>query len=912
MSIDTNIDNYTLADMEDFLDLPPDYTEGYVNMLIDSIPIYDEEKTRFIEEMRKRILNSMGVTDIAESKNAVNLPLKYENPYEKEAPNPFVTNEVSALICLNTRFILSDTNSYTTHDYTVNLTEKIQRVTSMRISNLNLPSTWYTIASENEGTIEFTKTEDEKEYTAKCIIPQGVYTISTLIDAINEKFSETHNEKNVLEYDVNTDKVKAIVTGVTTSSFLEINLESAKNDLIASESEKLLTEAQLVTLESELDGLQGKLDDLNLDLDGFKDELNTFQDTNDGLEDSELTSALTTITSELDAQISTLKSHIFTLDTETSTLDTEISKLDTQISILETYISTSGYVNAYIKTLSYYKSELTNIIDGISTYITPYNPGTSSYNVTGYESSLNTIIYNLQNISVPSIYVDIADNISDISVEISDIATAIGDIASAIVKDDDDDGSSIEARFDTLTGTTASNLSTLTKELSSLIILDTSDADPGLKKLTTDLSTFTKDLSTLTPALSNLISETSTLTSQLFASTTDLLNLTSDTFIYITSLEKLEQQRREKVYNGDATDTIDDDIYNKIDEIKTVIGYIETRIVAIGSVESDESDESDDSKIKAITTKSNEITDKVEEIKTQIGAIGSVETNDTKIKAIYTKTTSITTKSTEIKDKVTEIEIKNKEITEMEDDITKKNVEFVNKKDDIDDREVDRIIKKTTVSDIEGLIASRRCKLDITIYSDQWGFRKPYRSIGRLLGFRTNSFTLYSGESPPFDYDLDGTKNVMIVVDDFTRNSYSGGLIATDAVITKAKIPEYVKDCECPPVESDRVIYASSKPGLTYHQLYTVNEIALNRLEPVPQLPPTPTEVLGVVPVYPGTTPYPITSSGGDISGGSRSYFGPVSISKLRIRLLDDGGEPLDIQNEDWLLTLSVSMLYQY
>lgn len=416
MSIDTNIDNYTIEDMEDFLELPPDYTESYVNMLIDSIPIYDDEKLKFIEEMRKRILNSMGVTDIAESKNAVNLPLTYENPYEKDNTNPFVTREVPALISLNTRFILNDNNSYSTHDYTVNLTEKIQRVKSISISDIHLPTTWYTIASENEGTIEFTL---NNESLRKIIIPKGTYTILTLIDAVNEEFKvQNSSTSDIFVYDADTDKVRA------------------------------------------------SLDD--------------------------------------------------------------------------------GYT------------------------------------------------------------------------------------------------------------------------------------------------------------------------------------------------------------------------------------------------------------------------------------------------------------------------------------------------------------------------------LTVTIYNHDWGFRKPYRSIGRILGFRDNTTILSNTHTPPFDYDLDGTKYVMVVVDDFTRNSYSGGIIGTDAVITKAKIPEYVRDCECPEEESDRVIYASKKPGLTYHELYTVNEIALNRIEPLPEMSPRPNEVLGIIPVYPGTTPYPITSSGHDISGGIRTYFGPVSISKLRVRLLDDGGEPLDIRNEDWFLTLSVSMMYQY
>ena len=68
MSIDTNIDNYTIEDMEDFLELPPDYTESYVNMLIDSIPIYDEDNKRLVEGMRKRLLESLGVTDINKSR----------------------------------------------------------------------------------------------------------------------------------------------------------------------------------------------------------------------------------------------------------------------------------------------------------------------------------------------------------------------------------------------------------------------------------------------------------------------------------------------------------------------------------------------------------------------------------------------------------------------------------------------------------------------------------------------------------------------------------------------------------------------------------------------------------------------------------------------------------------------------
>ena len=496
MSIDTNIDNYTIADMEDFLELPEDYTENYINILIDSIPIYDEDNKRLVEGMRKRLLESLGVTDINKSRNIVNLPAKYEDPYEKEEVNPFAINEVSSLINLNTRFVTKFPNdSHKTHDYTVNLTEKLQRVTSIRISNLYLPTTWYTIASENEGTIEFTKQVlgTTYQYSAKIVVPKGVYTITTLIDAINDKFDEKASDNvngspgKILEYDVNTDKIKV------------------------------------------------------------------------------------------------------------------------------------------------------------------YGKGTIS----------------------PTIFQN------DIDV----------------------------------------------KEFG----LNTHDVDDA------------------------------------------------------------------------------------------IIGYID----------------------------------------------------DTTILDLYGYDTSST-------------------------------------------HSENRTRKEKAIDAANSAFGENKVTLTVTTYDESWGFRQPYRSVGRILGFRKDTTTLTTGESPQFEYDLDGTRNVMIVVDDFTRNSYSGNLVTTDIVTTKMKVPEYVKDSECPQTLSDRVSFAGRKPGLTYHELYSLNEIAANRTETLPELSPSPSEILGIVPVYPGTTPYPITSSGGDISGAIRNYFGPVSISKLRVRLLDDGGEPLDIQNEDWSLILSVSRLYKY
>jgi hypothetical protein len=53
---------------------------------------------------------------------------------------------------------------------------------------------------------------------------------------------------------------------------------------------------------------------------------------------------------------------------------------------------------------------------------------------------------------------------------------------------------------------------------------------------------------------------------------------------------------------------------------------------------------------------------------------------------------------------------------------------------------------------------------------------------------------------------------------------------------------------------------------------------------------------------------YNINETGDDFT---RRYFGPVNIDKLRVRLMDEYGRTLDINNADYSFTLKVTMLYE-
>ena len=55
-----------------------------------------------------------------------------------------------------------------------------------------------------------------------------------------------------------------------------------------------------------------------------------------------------------------------------------------------------------------------------------------------------------------------------------------------------------------------------------------------------------------------------------------------------------------------------------------------------------------------------------------------------------------------------------------------------------------------------------------------------------------------------------------------------------------------------------------------------------------------------------------ITETGSTLQLNQRFYFGPVNIDRLRIRLMDDKGNTMDLNGIDWNFVLIADCLYQY
>jgi hypothetical protein len=108
----------------------------------------------------------------------------------------------------------------------------------------------------------------------------------------------------------------------------------------------------------------------------------------------------------------------------------------------------------------------------------------------------------------------------------------------------------------------------------------------------------------------------------------------------------------------------------------------------------------------------------------------------------------------------------------------------------------------------------------------------------------------------------------------------------------------------------------SAPRTLTQAQIYTVNEIIKNRSKTISfkAKAPTNSDTFALIPIkYSGlATGQLYVETSGQFQDNKRNYFGPVNIDRLRIRLLDDRGNLIDLHGADWSVTLISDNLYQY
>ena len=204
------------------------------------------------------------------------------------------------------------------------------------------------------------------------------------------------------------------------------------------------------------------------------------------------------------------------------------------------------------------------------------------------------------------------------------------------------------------------------------------------------------------------------------------------------------------------------------------------------------------------------------------------------------------------------------------------------------------------------------------------------QTLGWLMGFRAPFvYVDPSGNTGTGIVDLNGTKYLILVIDDYNQNHVNNGLVSITEYSNVLKMPSYYSP-DLPYTCQDaspndginseytktQIMLPSAPRTLTNSQLYTINEINRNRNNNTNHRAkaPTSTDILAMIPIKPTglSTGSLIIEFSGSLQDNIRTYFGPVNVDRMRVRLLNDKGNVLNMNGADWCVTLICDCLYQY
>ncbi len=185
-------------------------------------------------------------------------------------------------------------------------------------------------------------------------------------------------------------------------------------------------------------------------------------------------------------------------------------------------------------------------------------------------------------------------------------------------------------------------------------------------------------------------------------------------------------------------------------------------------------------------------------------------------------------------------------------------------------------------------------------------YSKINNNLGHIMGFQKMEYIIDKENKIRAEgiVDLYGPKYLLIVIDDYNQNHVNSGLINIyDNPNISLKLPSYFDTSIPTNCNNNNVEYLPQEPRqLTQKQLYSLNQIQENKdnFSNYRQNAPVTTDVFAFMPIKHSTTGLPFVEFGGSLQSNVRNYFGPVNINRLRIRLMDDKGNIVNLNNANW------------
>ena len=222
-------------------------------------------------------------------------------------------------------------------------------------------------------------------------------------------------------------------------------------------------------------------------------------------------------------------------------------------------------------------------------------------------------------------------------------------------------------------------------------------------------------------------------------------------------------------------------------------------------------------------------------------------------------------------------------------------------------------------------------------------------TLGWIMGYKLPYINVNpTGNTASAILDLNGPKYLILVLDDYNQNHVNNSIVSITQYSNNIKPPSYYTP-DLPytcvgPTQSNLsqlitgsgtqnglliagkyasdytptpIVLPSAPRTLTNAQIYTINEINRNNnnLTNYISRAPTSSDTLAIIPIKTSVgvpTGSLLVEFSGSLQNSSRVYFGPVNIDRMAVKLLDDKGNVLNLNGNDWCFTLICECLYQY
>jgi hypothetical protein len=193
-------------------------------------------------------------------------------------------------------------------------------------------------------------------------------------------------------------------------------------------------------------------------------------------------------------------------------------------------------------------------------------------------------------------------------------------------------------------------------------------------------------------------------------------------------------------------------------------------------------------------------------------------------------------------------------------------------------------------------------------------------TLGYILGYRNfteyqlNSLFVYGSNAIKIESDAVLSvyiyNTLMIVLEDFNQSHINDKIVSVSQRDTKINTQNR-KSYKCNPYTS---VIQSRNKSLTQKQLYSMDAITRAQTETQIQKSRTQShrDVFAIVPIKSGLSAgETFVEFGGTLQSQERTYFGPVNISRLRVKLMTDKGDIINLNGAHWSFQLICETLYK-